>query len=165
MQTQVLASLNAGSGISVFTGHSSIHQWGIENFFHIDQVASLSNSLRFPLIIEATCFTSYFQMPDLSALDEAFVRYSNGGAISSWGPSGLCLSDGHLILVEGFMDEIFHNGERNLGQAIQAGRINLATKAPYYSALIDTQTLLGDPAISLFNSSESEFSFLPLISR
>jgi hypothetical protein len=165
MQAIVLDGLNAGSGISVYTGHSSIHQWAIEGFFHYDQVASLTNGNKQPIILEATCFTSFFHMPDLSALDEAFVRYPNGGAVASWGPSGLCLSDGHRILLEGFIEDVFHNHQRDLGLAIQAGRINLATKAIYYAHLIDTQTLLGDPALQLFQSNPNQRIYLPLILR
>ena len=166
-RSRILHSLNAGSGITVYSGHSSVHQWAIENFIHYNDIASLSNGSRLPILVEATCFTSFFQIPDLSTLDEGLLRHDSGGALAVWGPSGMGLPDGHLKLVEGFIQSIYQHNQRDLGQAIQAGRLHLATQASAYSALIDTQTLLGDPAITLMLSSTNTNNhiYLPFIER
>jgi hypothetical protein len=166
-RSRILQSLNNGSGVTVYSGHSSVHQWAIENFLHYDDIASLENGSRLPILVEATCFTSFFQRPDLSTLDEGFLRHNSGGAVAIWGPSGMGLPEGHLKLVEGFIQSVYQNNQRNLGQAIQAGRLHLATEASAYSTLIDTQTLLGDPAttIMLSSTSATNHMYLPFVER
>jgi hypothetical protein len=166
-RSRILQSLNNGSGVTVYTGHSSVHQWAIENFLHYNDIANLENGSRLPILVEATCFTSFFQRPDLSTLDEEFLRHDYGGAVAIWGPSGMGLPDGHLKLVEGFIQSVYQYNQRNLGQAIQAGRLHLATEASAYSTLIDTQTLLGDPAITIMLSSTSANNnlYLPFVER
>jgi hypothetical protein len=147
-QTTILSRWNA-AGLMVFTGHSSIHQWAEERLFHSDDVASLTNQRQLPVLVELTCFTGSFHVPNSVTMDEALARHPNGGAVAVWGATGLGLSTGHQALAEGFLNTIY-TPSKTLGEAVLAGKVNLAgTGTGENLDLIDTYHLLGDPAMKL----------------
>jgi hypothetical protein len=92
-----------------------------------------------------TCFTGSFQIHDFPTLDESLLRVPGGGAVAVWGATGLGISTGHHWLAEGFLEAIHEDGIDEIGAAALAGKLNLAT-AGNNPDLIDTFTLLGDPA-------------------
>jgi hypothetical protein len=163
VQQDLLQSWSSGSSLIMFTGHASIHQWGAEKFFHLDDVAALNNASRLPVILEMTCFTGSFQSPGFPTLDEALLRHPGGGAVAAWGPTGLGVATGHAPLAEGFLGSLLEENQVDLGTAILAGKINLANQHPYYGDLIDTFTLLGDPATRLTSPSASYPHYLPIV--
>jgi hypothetical protein len=140
-----------GNGLIMFTGHSSIHQWAHEILFHLEDVPGLNNGSRLPVVLEMTCFTGSFQIPDFSSLDEDLLRKADGGAVAIWGATGLGIATGHHWLAEGFMEAIYHDGISEIGSAVLAGKLNLASVGSNPD-LIDTFTLLGDPATKLERS-------------
>ncbi len=129
----------------VYTGHASWHQWNASPIlFHFNDVSGLNNGGWLPVLLEMTCFTSYFQRPDMGTLDEALVRYPGGGAVATWGSTGLGLTTGHQALAAGFITAVYH-ANTTLGQAALQGKLQLAGTPD----LVDTYTLLGDPATQL----------------
>ena len=142
---------DAGNGLMMFTGHSSIHQWAHEKFFHLNDVAGLENGQKLPVVLEMTCFTGSFQIPALPTLDEALLRQPSGGAVAVWGSTGLGIATGHHWLAEGFMKAIYQDGISEIGSATLAGKLNLLSVGSHLD-LIDTFNLLGDPATNLERS-------------
>ncbi len=136
---------NQGNSLITFTGHSSIHQWAHEILFHLEDVPNLNNGPRLPVVLEMTCFTGSFQIHDFPTLDESLVRKPGGGAVAVWGATGLGISTGHHWLAEGFLEAIYEDGVGEIGAAALAGKLNLASVGSNPD-LIDTFTLLGDPA-------------------
>jgi hypothetical protein len=156
---------NAGSGVVMFTGHASVHQWAVERLFHLDDVAGLTNGGRRPVLLEMTCFTGAFHEPGLNTLDEALVRASNGGAVAAWGATGLGVAHGHDVLSNGFLHSLYDLNRRELGRAILDGKLNLAANGSAPD-LLDTYTLLGDPATRVNLTIDPGFPvYLPLIRR
>lgn len=147
----LIEAWNGGSSLIMYTGHSSIHQWAGENFFHLQDVPTLSNGRQLPVLLEMTCFTGAFHVPGFPTLDESLVRSDSGGVIAAWGSSGLGIATGHRWLAMGFMKSVYNQGHVNLGSATLAGRLNVAA-AGIYLDLIDTFNLLGDPAIDLLRT-------------
>lgn len=140
-----------GNGLIMFTGHSSIHQWAHEILFHLEDVPDLANDGRLPVVLEMTCFTGSYQIHDFPTLDEDLLRKPGGGAVAVWGATGLGIATGHHWLAEGFMETIYQDGISEIGAAALAGKLNLATVGSHPD-LIDTFTLLGDPATRLERS-------------
>ena len=140
-----------GNGLIMFTGHSSIHQWAHEILFHLEDVPGLDNGGRLPVVLEMTCFTGSFQIHDFPTLDEDLLRQPGGGAVAVWGATGLGIATGHHWLAEGFMETIYRDGISEIGSAALAGKLNLAAVGSNLD-LIDTFTLLGDPATKLERS-------------
>jgi hypothetical protein len=166
MQAQVQQSWQNGTGLLVYTGHSSIHQWGAERFFHLDDVANLSNGARLPVVLQMTCFTGSFAQPFWDTLDEALLRHPNGGAVAVWGATGLGVGTGHDALASGFLQSLIGQNEVGLGTAVLSGKLNLFTNRPANLDLLDTFTLFGDPATQYNTDFWAGISvYLPLISR
>ncbi len=166
MQTQVKQSWQNGTGLLIYNGHSSIHQWGAERFFHLDDVANLSNGARLPVVLQMTCFTGSFAQPYWDTLDEALLRHPDGGAVAVWGATGLGVGTGHDALAGGFLQALIGENEVRLGTAVLAGKLNLFTNKPANLDLLDTFTLFGDPATQYNTDFWAGIPvYLPLISR
>jgi len=144
-QQAVLSHWNAGALLIHFTGHSSWQQWAGESFFHLVNLPALNNGSRLPIVVGMTCFTGAFQRPE-PTLDEATLTHPGGGAVATWGATGLGISTGHASLDEGFFQALFASNPANLGQAAWSGKIRLAATGQNLD-LLDTFTLLGDPAL------------------
>jgi hypothetical protein len=148
---------DAGSGLIMFTGHSSIYFWAQEELLHLHTVPNLQNGQKLPVVLEMTCFTGSFQFPDdpihsaTATLDEEMLRHPGGGAVAVWGSTGLGVSTGHHWLAEGFMKTVYQDGISEIGIATLAGRLNLLSVGTSLD-LIDTFNLLGDPATKLARS-------------
>ncbi len=160
----ILSSWSAGEVFLTYMGHGSQHTWAHETILHISNIDSLTNAGKLPVVLQMTCYTGQFQVPALDALDEAILRNPAGGAVAVFGPTGLGLSSGHLEITQGFMDSVFHQNQPKLGLAILAGKQAVAAAAPAYTDLIDTFTLLGDPAQVLQLTRLSQI-YLPLVLR
>lgn len=165
LRSALLSNWNQGGLLVQFTGHSSWQQWAAEWFFHLDDLDGLHNDRRWPVVVEMTCFTSTFHRPE-PTLDASLVRLPEGGAVATWGPTGLGVSTGHDELNDGFFQAVFADNVDTIGQATLAGKIALAATGQDLD-LLDTFTLLGDPA-TRFNRTIAPWSnqlYLPTIFR
>ena len=148
-QQAILARWNAGAGLILYSGHSSVRQWAAERLFHRDDVAGLRNGGRLPVVLEMTCFTGFFHEPNGTTLDETLVRAAEGGAVAVWGASGLGVAAGHQQLAGGFMASMYERHEGTLGAGTLSGRLKLVASGSSALDLVDTFNLLGDPATRL----------------
>ena len=145
-QKEVEGFFSSGPGLILYNGHSSIHQWGAERYFHLDDVGDLANNGQLPVVLQMTCFTGSFHQPFWNTLDEALVRLPLGGAIAVWGATGLGVGTGHEDLATGFLQSLIGDQNPDLGSAVIAGKLHLLTNKPAHLDLLDTFTFLGDPA-------------------
>jgi hypothetical protein len=148
-QQAILARWNAGAGLIVYNGHSSVRQWAAARLFHRDDVAALGNGDRLPVVLEMTCFTGFFHEPNGTTLDESLLRAANGGAVAVWGSTGLGVSTGHQQLAQGFLAAVFQGEAANIGAGVLAGKLRLLASGSSALDLVDTFTLLGDPVTRL----------------
>jgi len=146
---QIVQNWNAGTSLITYIGHSAPNRWASEPIFHMDDISSLSNGSKLPVVLKLTCFTGKFQWRAGGTLDESFLRYQNGGAAAVIGGTGYGLSSDHKYLAEGFFDSIFYQNKILLGQAFLEGKLVLATYSPQFEDLLDTYLLFGDPATEL----------------
>lgn len=144
IHTQLLNDWNRGAFIMQFTGHSSWQQWAEERFFHLDDLPSLYNSRRWPIVLEMTCFTGAFQRPE-PTLDEELLVRSDAGAVATWGSTTLGVTTGHMALAHGFYGAVFRAAVSTMGEATLAGKLELASTGQNLD-LLNTFVLLGDPA-------------------
>jgi hypothetical protein len=148
---RLLNTWNEGTSLLMYTGHSSIHQWAAEVFFHKDEVTNLDNASMLPILLEMTCFTSSFQVPAGSTFDESLLQHPGGGAVATWGSTGLGIATGHHYLARGFLESVYLDPPTDIGIATFKGKLKVAA-VNVYTDLIDTFTLLGDPASHLVRS-------------
>ena len=109
----------------------------------------LTNGARMPIVIEMTCLTSAFQQPAYSGttLDERLVLHPAGGAIATWGPTGLGIAHGHDALQRGFYRALWSTpaGTATLGELTLAGYRELFLRGSCCQDTLRTFALLGDP--------------------
>jgi hypothetical protein len=166
-RTNLMNSWNNGQALMVYIGHSSAHQWAAERLIHYNDVPSISNGGKMPVLLELTCFTTAFHLHSLQTLDEALFRRPANAAIAVWGPSGLGISHGHVALAEGFLDELLFSNPARMGDAALAGKLSLAANIFAYADMLDTYHLLGDP-YTKFNKPATVTSnaiYLPLVRK
>ncbi len=144
LHAALLGDWNRGALLIQYFGHSSWQQWARERLFHLDDLPSLANGRRYPVVAEMTCFTGAFHRPE-PTLDEALVTRPDAGAVAAWGPTGLSIATGHQRLSAGFFRAVFSDTVATVGEAALAGKLNLA-RGGLFLDLIDTYSLLGDPA-------------------
>lgn len=161
----VLDHLTAGALIVQYTGHSSWQQWATEKFLSLEDLPTLRNDRRWPIVLEMTCFTGAFHRPD-PTLDEGLLTQNGGGVVAAWGPTGLGVGTGHSSLDDGFFRAVFGDRVSTLGQAAWTGKLSLATAGQHLD-LLDTFTLLGDPALILNRTiiPWASHTYLPIVFR
>jgi hypothetical protein len=159
----LLGAWNNGALLIGFVGHASWQQWAVPVYLHLDDLPSFDNQARAPVVVGMTCFTSAFQRPE-PTLDEGLVTRAQGGAVATWGGTGLGLTTGHGLLSEGFFDAVLVDEVATVGEAELAGKLYLAP-APYSQELLDTFVVLGDPALMLNREAAPAEVFLPLMAR
>jgi hypothetical protein len=165
IHTQMTEDWQQGTLVIQFTGHSSWQQWSQERFFHLDDVQTLTNDRRLPIVVGMTCFTGAFQRPE-PTLDEELVTTAGGGAIAAWGPTGLSVGTGHDRLSNGFFHAVFSDEVATIGEATLAGKLDLSAGGLNLE-LLDTLNLLGDPCLQIDRTIVPWAShlFLPLVQR
>jgi hypothetical protein len=149
VNSAITSTLNQTGALFVnYIGHASVNRWGDESFLVNANVTTLSNLDRLPVILSMTCLDGYWLFPSTDGLMETMLRAANGGSVASFSPTGLGVSTGHDRLERGFLDAVFQQGVLRLGEAAQAGKLELYA-AGYDYDLIDTFTVFGDPALRL----------------
>jgi len=162
----LLRHWDEGGLVFGFFGHASWHQWAASRFFHLDDLAAISNLGRTPVVVELTCYTSAFHRPG-ETLDEALVIHDQGGAVATWGSTGLGLVAHQRPLSEGFFKAVFTDEVETVGAAALAGKLQLLGEPGFegQTELIDTFTLLGDPTVGFYRDAEISRVRLPVILR
>ena len=145
-QQTILTRWNAGAGIVLFNGHSSVRQWAGERLFHRDDVATLDNGGRLPVVLEMTCLTGLFHEAGGTTLDETLLREAHGGAVAVWGATGLGVATGHMQLARGFLASAFQRLDATVGVGTLAGKLALVASGSGAMDLLDTFTLLARPS-------------------
>ena len=99
-------------------------------------------------MLPMTCYDGYhiFPQSNLDSMGERIVRATGRGAVASWSPTGLGVATAHDFLDQGFLDALFKDGLRRVGEATTAGKLNLWAAAGNHD-LLDTYILFGDPAL------------------
>lgn len=145
----VLDGWNQGYGLILYNGHASTHQWGADILFHLNDLPSLVNADRLPVLLEMTCLTASFQVPDVPTLDETLLRRSGKGVAAALGSTGLGMSSGAMLIAHGLLDQIMQHRDIRFGDAIGQAKLEMAATAPALEYLVDIYTLLGDPAMKI----------------
>jgi hypothetical protein len=155
-RARTLVALNQGAGLVNYIGHSHAWQWAVTDpavtpsyLLGLYDVDGLTNGERLPIVLAMTCLTSAFQQPAYSGttIDERLVLHPHGGAIATWGPTGLGIVHGHDALQRGFYRALWSTpaGTATLGELTLAGYRELFTRGSCCQDTLRTFALLGDP--------------------
>lgn len=157
VNSSVIGAMNGGAAIVTYNGHSHHWQYAITQdgatpswLFYINDAEVLNNRDQLFIALSMTCYTSQFTKPATNGtVDEVLFRRPNGGAVATWGSSGLSVVEGHDLLQKGFMDKLWSSaaGDRYLGGLMEAGYTTLLTSGASEADFdaLKTFMLFGDP--------------------
>lgn len=166
----ILNEFNNGVFLVNYIGHGAYTYWGervapFEKIFGVSDLPALLPQTKLPIILAMTCMEGWYISPrpyshNYEALGEVITRTAGKGAIASWSPTGWGRVIGHDFLDRGFFKAVYQDGASIIGQATNAGLLNLWATGQDLDQL-DTFLLFGDPALQLQISPVK--LYLPLI--
>jgi len=158
----IVENLNAGVLLANYMGHGSVSRWAHEEIWEPEDIANLDNGDRLPLVLTFNCLDGYFIYPGWPSIAEEMTRTEKKGSIASWSPAGLGTLSVQQVLQDAFYTAVFEDGLRQVGAAAAAAKVALFA-ALGENELIYTQTLFGDPALTLQGPPYCDY--LSLLSR
>ena len=135
-----------------YLGHGGATGLAHERILSNEDFDSWTNICKLPLFITATCDFSGFDNPEIVSAGEHLMLNPNGGAIGLVTTVRLVYSFANKDLNLNFMKQVFETKNGNpisMGEALRRGKNNVTSDAINNRKF----TLIGDPAISLINSS------------
>jgi len=149
----VAQELAAGSLIVNYAGHGSIDTWSEDRLFSSEQIDSLGNDGRQPMMILMSCLLGFFGHPERDAMAEELLLAEDGGAVAVFAPSSLTLSSDQGPLNRALMKVLLEEDAPAVGLAILEAKRSVAAETQGQRDVIETFTLLGDPAFRLVSPS------------
>jgi len=149
----VAQELAAGSLIVNYAGHGSIDTWSEDRLFSSEQIESLGNDGRQPMMILMSCLLGFFGHPERDAMAEELLLSEEGGAVAVFAPSSLTLSSDQGPLNRALLRVLLEEGAPPVGLAILEAKRSVAAETQGQRDVIETFTLLGDPAFRLVSPS------------
>ena len=151
LTADLLAGVNAGRGLVVYTGHASPLSWaGAPYLLRASDITALQSGAMPFVALEMTCYTGFFH-GRYESLAETLVR-APGGAVASWASSGQSAVRGQAVLLAELLATLLTDSSADvtLGQAVLAAKLQLyGAGGGAYAEALDTFHLLGDPALVL----------------
>lgn len=145
-RSQLLASLNAGTALTSYVGHSGPTAWTFSGLFSSGDATGLNNAGRPTVVVQWGCWNAYHVEPLYNTLGHSFLLFGDRGAAAVLGSATLMETASALRLSEKLAPLIGASG-RSLGSAVTAAKQELAREAPELADAILGWTILGDPAL------------------
>ena len=121
--------------------------WGKDKMFQISDTESLNNS-KLPFMMTMTCLVGYFHHPTATSMGEELLLNPNGGVVAALVPTSESLASDQTELATNVYGHLFGDAG-TVGEAIMLGKRDLNLDRNLMQDLIETFTLLGDPALVL----------------
>lgn len=149
----LISELDAGVFLFNYLGHGNseflANRSGTTKIFSVDDINGLNNTSMAPVVVGLTCLINRFDATGADpSLGEQLLLYTGGGAIASWGPTGLSLNANAARLDAYFFRAVFERGETVLGDAVVKALRDYAG-ATDESRMPGIYVLLGDPALRM----------------
>ena len=79
----IINEINNGVGVVNYFGHGSDNLWADEHILRNEDISSMYNSRRYPVVLSFSCSVGKFDIPGVECLSEAFVKAKNAGAVAA----------------------------------------------------------------------------------
>lgn len=152
VNTAISNRIYAGTLIFNYMGHGGYTGLAHERILSNVDFDGWTNMCKLPLFITATCDFSNFDDAEIVSAGERLLLNPNGGAIGLVTTVRLVYSYANYDLNLNFMKQVFrviNDKPISVGEALRIGKNNVTSDATNNRKF----TFLGDPAISLINSS------------
>jgi len=147
-RSKLLAHFQGGAGVVHYTGHGGVANWSSRGLLKAADVAGLTNATRAPAVVALSCLVGRYEAPGVNSLGELLLRKAGGGAVATWGPSGLSRNDPAAELGAAFYRAVLQEGCGTLGPAILQARRSLSGDL-FAADTLAVYNLLGDPALRI----------------
>ncbi len=144
---QIVKALDEGVGLVTYVGHGSMNVWGKDKMFQISDSDALNNS-KLPFMMTMTCLVGYFHHPTATSMGEELLLNPKGGIVAGLMPTSESLASDQTELATNVYGYLFGDAP-TVGEAIMLGKRDLNLDRNLMQDLIETFTLLGDPALVL----------------
>lgn len=173
-QQIIVDAFSAGRTFVHYTGHGTVYAWGTwgpenkERLLTNTDVASLPAGAPLTVMTVSNCLNGFFSAnANQVSMAEAFQRQPARGAVAVWAPTGLSYPAGHLELMKAFYQTLLGDGSPDqsvtLGAAATAAKITVYTQGVFWTDLVESYTLFGDPSTRLPNTGSPFLRYLPLV--
>jgi hypothetical protein len=143
----VIDQLNQGVGVLTYVGHGSMNVWAQEKILSTADAGALRND-TLPFMMTMTCLVGYFHHPQAVSMGEELLFNQDGGVVAALVPTSESLATDQSELASNIFTHLFGDAA-TVGEAIMLGKQDLSAERDLMQDLIETFTLLGDPALRL----------------
>ncbi len=140
--------LNRGASILNYVGHGSPFKMTDEGVFLDSDAGTLTNGLRLPVLIAASCDVGKFNDPTVQSLGERLFMSTNGGCISVISATEQALSGSNAFLNNLIYDAVFTR------DTITVAGVHLPTSGQYHLPL--SAALLAAKSVPAAQGTNSE---------
>jgi hypothetical protein len=144
----LIASINAGTALTSYVGHTDDYEWTFNGLFLNDDAAALTNSGRPTVVIQNGCWNNYYVNPTYETMGDAMLNDGEYGAAAMVGSTTLTLDLDEQRLGSYFMPLLTHPG-MTIGQAMLQAKQAMAAGDPQAVDVLMGWTLLGDPYLGV----------------
>jgi len=159
-RTELFKQLNAGASLFNYVGHGSPFKMTDEGVFLDSDAGTLTNGLRQPLLVSASCDVGKFNDPSVASLGERIFTSLGGGCIGVVSATEQALSGLNAALNGLMYDALFNRDTLTVAGIFlpSVGQYHVPTSAALLSAKSDSRIvgqnsqkyqLMGDPATLL----------------
>jgi hypothetical protein len=135
--------MSLGAATTNYVGHGGPDHWADEAIFGADDAADFANTNQGTLLLTWACVSSDYRYFYGSAVSEAMVMTPAGGAVASFGPTGLSLPtlqrELHLLLYPRLLEGL------TLGESVREAKAAFLAAFPDERDFLHGWALLGDP--------------------
>ena len=140
----IINEINNGVGYINWFGHGSEEVWADEHVLTPQNVVSLYNQGRYPIISSFSCSVGKFDVPGKNCLSAVLVKADRAGSIISISSTRLAYANANENLAINFYSSLF-----DTSRTTSAGMAYISAKAAGYSDNHRSYALLGDPSICM----------------
>lgn len=140
---------NRGPVVVQYFGHSGVDTWADEHLLTPADAAALANIGPPPVVFSWTCQAQWYQYHLGPSVNEALLQAPAGGALATFGPTGISDPGLQSILAE----RVWFGALQGLplGEAVRRAKADVLAQHPGMREVIEGFTLLGDPALVVGN--------------
>ncbi len=146
--TEIADLWQNGAWLATYIGHGSIDRWGKEDMFNLDEIDKL-DSESIPIVLQLTCLTGLYSLPEQVSLTEAMLLDPNGPVLAV-GASSLTFSFHQEPFAEELLVKLQDSNIERVGDAFLAAKRSLEIEgADGLREISDTFALFGDPSAKI----------------
>jgi hypothetical protein len=145
---EVIESIHQGAVLVDYIGHAGLDRLATEKLLGTEDISSLQNGDRLPIMTAMTCVVGRFEIAGYDTLAERLLLQSDGGAAAVWAPTGASFNNQNTPLAEKFFKAVFQGQEETLGQAL-LNAMKGFTALGGDPITLEIYNLLGDPALEI----------------